>query len=135
MTSSKPKIFIVDDNETFRKVMLDFLNNYNEFEIIGEAADGFECLEKINDKHVDIILMDINMPKLNGIKTTKIINQKYANSIKVIALTQHDEFEYIKNMIESGAKSYVIKTEVGKQLITAIKKVMKGEMYFPNSAK
>lgn len=135
MNNSKPKIFIVDDNLTFRKVLLDFLDNTGEFEIIGEASDGIECLEKIEGKIIDIILMDIKMPKLNGIQTTKIINQKLSHHIKIIALTQHDDFDYIKNMIEAGAKSYVVKTEVGKQLVKAIKTVMKGEMYFPELMK
>jgi DNA-binding NarL/FixJ family response regulator len=131
MNNSKPKIFIVDDNLTFRTILSDFLDNTNEFEIVGEASDGVECLERIEGKQIDIILMDINMPNLNGIQTAIIIDQKHYEYIKIIALTQYDEFEYIKTMIEVGAKSYVYKSEVGQQLVKAIKKVMKGEMYFP----
>ena len=127
MTSSKLKIFIADDNQTFREVVWNYLENYGEFIMVGEASDGMECLEKIENLEIDILQMDITMPNLDGIQTSKIINQRSPDFPKIIALTQHNEFEYTKSMIESGAKGYIIKSDVGKQLIIAIKKVMKGE--------
>ncbi len=132
MTDSKPTIFIVDDNHTFRKVVWDYLENTGDYLMVGEASDGVECLEKIQNIDIDIILMDINMPNMDGIQTSKIINYKNPNIPKIIALTQHDEFEYVKSMIEAGAIGYIVKAEVGKQLIKAIEKAIKGGLYYPN---
>ena len=65
MTDSKPTIFIVDDNHTFRKVVWDYLENTGDYLMVGEASDGVECLEKIQNIDIDIILMDILMPNMS----------------------------------------------------------------------
>jgi len=132
MKKSKQRIFIVDDNKIFRNAMTNFIENNENYILVGSASNGLECLEKIENRAVDIILMDINMPNLNGIETTKVINRINPNIPKIIALTQHDEFEYAKSMIEAGAKGYIVKSEVSKQLNEAIEKAMKGEYYYPN---
>ncbi|MFA6402548.1 MAG: response regulator transcription factor [Salinivirgaceae bacterium] len=131
MDHSKPKIFIVDDNTTFRWVLANFIRNSGEFELVGEASNGIECLSKIENLEIDVILMDINMPELNGIQTSKIINQQSRSYPRIIALTQYDEFEYVKSMIKAGAKGYIHKSDVGKQLKDAIKKVINGDFYIP----
>lgn len=132
MTSSKLKIFIADDNQTFRKIVKNYLENTGEFILVGEASDGLECIRKTDELQIDILLMDITMPNMDGIQASKLINQKFPYSPKIIALSQHAEFEYAKSMIEAGAKGYIVKSEVGKQLIAAIKKVINGKFYFPS---
>lgn len=126
----KPKIFIVDDNAVFRNLIKDFLISKG-FIITGEATNGQEFLEMYIDENIDIILMDIHMPILNGIETTRIIDQKYSGVFKVIALSQLDDFEYIKGMVEAGAMAYVSKDDIAHKLLEAIDKVMQGKMYYP----
>jgi DNA-binding NarL/FixJ family response regulator len=132
MNNSKPKIFIVDDNHIFRSILRNILENSGEFILVGESSNGNECLTKIQNLDIDVILMDIKMPDLNGVKTTQVINYNNPDFPKIIAITQHDEFEYIKSMIEAGAKGYILKSEVAKQLKTAVEKVINGELYFPS---
>ncbi len=131
MENQKIKIFIVDDNDTYRGVLFNILDHSKLYTVVGEASNGFECLEKIENIDIDIILMDINMPELDGIQTTKIINWKNPRRPKIIALTQHEEFEYTKSMILAGAVGYVLKSEVGKKLQEAIEYSNNGKMLIP----
>jgi DNA-binding NarL/FixJ family response regulator len=125
------KIFIVDDSLKFRKAIKEFLRMKGYSCIVGEASNGEELLEKLKYKDIDIILLDINIPKINGIEIAKIINQKYRDNTRIIALSYYDDFLYMKCMIEAGALGYVVKSEVGNQLNLAISKVMEGKFYYP----
>lgn len=132
MEQVKPKIFIVDDSAPFRKVVKTYLNLSNNYRIVGEASNGQELLDNIVVQNTDIVLMDINMPVLNGLETTKRINREYAKHLKIIVLSQNDDFEYMRSMIEAGVSGYVLKQKMRAQLIQAITNIMEGKTFFPD---
>lgn len=112
----KHKVLIVDDNPHFcnaLKFML--LDSFEErIESISVVNDGIQCLDELKNKIYDIVFMDINMPKMNGIATTKEATVLYRNLV-VIAISFHSEMKFIVQMIEAGARSYIIKDEINKE--------------------
>jgi DNA-binding NarL/FixJ family response regulator len=105
------------------------LSNFDFVSVVGEAANGEEFLELIDNVKPDIVLMDINMPKMNGIEATKLALQKYPE-LKVIALTSFADDEYIEQMISAGVEGYMLKRSDIEDFEKAIKKVADGGSYF-----
>jgi CheY-like chemotaxis protein len=112
----KLKILIVDDNPHFICALQFMLNDFFEerIESISTAVDGLDCLEQLKNKVYDLIFMDIIMPNLNGIDTTRKASMLYRNLI-IIAVSFHSEMKYIVQMIEAGARSYIIKDEITRE--------------------
>ena len=106
----KIKIAIADDEELFRKGMRFLLEKSTSFEVLFEAENGQELIDllKTSEKKPSIVLMDLKMPVLNGVETTKIIHKEYPE-IKIIALTSYSGKSFIINMIDVGASSYLTK--------------------------
>ncbi|MDX8339583.1 response regulator transcription factor [Draconibacterium sp. IB214405] len=125
----KTSIIIVDDHKIFRDGLILLLSNFDFVSVIGQAANGEEFLELIENVQPDIVLMDINMPKMNGIEATKQALKKYPD-LKVIALTSFADDEYIEQMISSGVEGYMLKRSDIEDFETAIKKVAEGGSYF-----
>lgn len=123
------KIIIVDDHIIFRKGLNTILNEINEIKVVGEASDGIDLLEKLKTMDVDIILMDIKMPNMDGISATEKVLQKYP-ATKVIALTMHEEIGYFNKMIGAGASGFLLKKTNKDELRQAIFNVVAGETYF-----
>jgi DNA-binding NarL/FixJ family response regulator len=119
----KTKILIVDDHEDFRKNLFRFLQLTANYEIIGEASNGLEAIEKIKDKNPDIVLMDISMPVMNGIEATKIIHRDFP-AVKVIVLTVHDEEEYTEMFKRIGVAGYIIKGVRNEKIAEVINSVI-----------
>lgn len=112
------KILVVDDNKHFRNAFKYILMDGFEdrIEVIYSAADGKECLEVLEKNVVDLIFLDVEMPNLNGIETTKIICEKYRGII-IIALSFHEEMTYVRQMIDAGARYYIVKEDVSKKQV------------------
>lgn len=126
------KVVLVDDHNLFRDGLKYVLGQTDYIQVIAEAADGIEFLNILNDKMPDIVLMDIAMPRMNGIEaTTKAINQ-FPN-LKIIALTMFGDENYCYSMLQAGAKGFVLKESGCDELLKAINKVMEGDNYFSNS--
>jgi len=125
----KTSIIIVDDHKIFRDGLIMLLNNFDFVSLIGQAANGEEFLELIENKAPNIVLMDINMPKMNGIEATKQALRKYPD-IKVIALTSFADDDYIEQMIAAGVEGYMLKRSDIDDFEKAIKKVADGGSYF-----
>lgn len=122
----KTKIAVIDDNNFLIKSVKEKLSFFDEITIAFTANNGIECLEKlVNNRIIDLILMDIEMPKLNGIETTSLIKQKYPQ-IKIIVLTVFDDDENIFNAIQAGADGYLLKDTDPKALYDAIIQTREG---------
>ncbi len=128
----KKKVLIADDHALVREGIAAFLKLCDEVEVVGEASDGLEAIEKTNKLHPDIIIMDINMPKLGGLETTVEIKKTHPD-IKVLVLTQYEDREYIARFLKAGVSGYLLKKAVGSDLITALKAVARGELYLYSS--
>jgi len=129
MENKKTNIIIVDDHKIFRDGLLLLLENFDFVSVIGQAANGEEFLSLIENSIPDIVLMDINMPKMNGIEATKKALQKYPD-LKIITLTTFADDEYIEQMISAGVEGYMLKRSDIEDFEKAIKKVAKGGSYF-----
>lgn len=125
------KLLLADDEELFRKGISFLLQRQNNIEIIYEANNGNEVLDflKSSNTHPDIILMDLKMPLLNGVETTKLIFKDYP-TIKIIALTSYNTKSFIANMIDIGAASYIVKSASPDDMITTIHQVFDKGFYY-----
>jgi len=122
------KILIADDHELIHNGIMDMLRPINKYKIVGKALNGNEAVEKALALKPDIILMDINMPELNGIEATKIIIERLPES-KVIALTQHEDSEYVTQFLRSGGKGYLLKNSKKEEFVDAIETIFHGKKY------
>jgi len=105
------------------------LEQVDDFEVVLEAANGEELLSALPRKRVDVVLLDINMPVLDGIETTKILRQKFPK-VKIIMLSLHDEDRFILHLMELGASGYLLKDAEPEEVEKAIRIVKEGEVYF-----
>ena len=123
------KIIIVDDHLIFRKGLNTILNELDNVKVVGEAGNGHELLDLLKKQEADILFMDIKMPGMDGIETTRKVLQKYPE-IKIIALTMFDEVSYFNEMTDAGALGFLLKKTTREELDSAIKNVIQGESYF-----
>ena len=127
----KPKIIIVDDHLIFRQGLTSIITSENIATVIGEASNGIEFIELISKMKPDIVLMDIDMPHMNGLDATeKAI--KLIPELKIIVFSMFSDEEYYHKMIERGVKGFILKTSGINELENAIHEVMRGESYFSN---
>ena len=124
------KIFIADDHQILIDGIISFFNELHSFEVIGHANDGVNLLRDIATNIPDIILLDLNMPKLDGIATLKKLKENYPN-IKVIILSNYHQSQLIKETKALGANGYVLKNGSKSDLLSAIETAQKGKLYFP----
>ncbi len=130
----KINVLVVDDHKIVRDGILSLLQDEDEISVIAQAENGKDALEKIPKVSPQLVLMDINMPVMNGIDCTREITRIYPE-VKVLALTMLNELEHIKNMLGAGAKGYLLKSSGKEELVMAIKKVMSGQNYFSDEVK
>lgn len=126
--AEKIKIIVVDDHTIVRQGVSQALQKKENFEVVGEAESGQTAIDLVSELCPDVIIMDINMPGLNGIQTTKQILQ-INSDIKVLALSMHSEKVYVMGMLNSGASAYLLKTCSIKELYNAINIVLSGKIY------
>jgi DNA-binding NarL/FixJ family response regulator len=105
------KVLVVDDQQDFRRVVVDFLNRLPNINIVGEAVDGDEAIEKAETLSPDVILMDVAMPKKNGIEATRIIKQRWPD-IKVLIETTYDSPLYRIQALEAKADGFILKSSL-----------------------
>jgi len=122
------KVFIIDDHKMVIEGIQLLLKNHKNIEVIGTALSGNEGLEKIKTTKTDVVLLDINMPNLNGIETCKLL-LKQNPTLNIVAISMHRESSLIKMMLSNGAKGYVLKNAGQEEIITAIETVNQGKMY------
>jgi DNA-binding NarL/FixJ family response regulator len=130
----KPTLIIVDDHVTFRNALKSLSTIENFATVIGEASNGVEFLELLNHQKPDLVLMDIDMPAMNGIEATQEA-LKLMPDLKIIALTMFGDEEYYNKMVESGVKGFILKTGGIHELEKAIHNVICGKIYFSEELK
>jgi DNA-binding NarL/FixJ family response regulator len=123
------KIAIVDDHTLFRKGLKMLLENFDNISEINEAADGKEFLQMLETQNIDVVFMDIEMPEMNGIETTRKALLRCPN-LKIIALSMYCEEEYFDRMCEAGASGYILKDSTLDILKNAIDSVVSGNKYY-----
>ncbi|SME46862.1 Response regulator protein VraR [Bacillus mobilis] len=125
----KIKLLLVEDHHIVRRGLVFFLKTREEFEIVGEAENGEEALTFVQTKRPDIVLMDLSMPKMDGIEATKRIKQ-YDETIKILILSSFSEQDYVLPALEAGADGYQLKEVQPEQLVASIIAVHEGNANF-----
>ncbi len=122
------RVMLADDHILMREGIRQLLEFDGSIEVVEEANDGDECLEKLKRSKPDVLLLDINMPKKNGIQVLEEIKKNKIN-VKVLILTVHNEVEYLLKAVDIGVDGYIMKDSESAELKKAINAVMKGESY------
>ncbi len=130
----KIRILIVDDHPIMRDGICALLRLHDDIEIVGEASDGKESIQKALDFTPDVILMDLVMPGMDGLEATRRIRKRIPTA-KVLVLTQYETKQYILSAIKAGAAGYIPKKALSSELLTAIRAVHEGEPFlYPSAA-
>lgn len=125
---SKLRIILAEDHRTVREGIKMLINSQNDMEIIGEADDGTEVLEMAEELTPDLVIMDVSMPVLNGLKATKRLKRQKPG-IKILTFTRHTDDGYLQQLIQAGSDGYVLKQSAPTELIRAIRLVSQGDSY------
>src|SRR5258708_27660664 len=122
-------LIIADDHEIFRDGLALMLSKQEVVTLVGQAGDGHELLQLVEEKNPDIVLTDIKMPRLDGISAAKILLQRYPK-LKIIALSMFEEEDLIVEMLEAGARGYLLKNADKKEIMEAIMTVNEGNIFY-----
>ena len=122
------RLIVTDDHPVIRDGIKSILTNEKDINLIGCVSNGEELLKMLETTKADVILMDINMPGMNGIEATKLVKKRYPE-IKVLCFSQYDEKRFIKQLLKCGANGYLLKEAAGSELVSAIWMVHTGGMY------
>jgi len=123
------RILVAEDHPLFRKGMISLLSSVPEFEVVGEAATGEEAIARAADLQPDVVLMDLQMPEVNGIEATRRILQE-SPSVRVLVVTLFEDDESVFMALKAGARGYVLKDADEEEMVHAIRAVGKGEAIF-----
>ena len=128
-TPEQIKVLIVDDHEIFRNGLKMIINRFKNTKVIAEASNGKEFLEILDKNLPDIVLMDIEMPEMNGIEATTKALEKYPD-LKILALSMFNDDNYVESMIDSGVRGFLLKNVNKEKLEKALNTVYKGGNYY-----
>ena len=120
------KVILADDHNLFRKMLFHLLSDEDDIEVIGEASTGKEALEKKKKKNPDILILDINMPVMDGLEAIRLLHEEN-NNIKVIILTAIEDDDYIFKFIREGATAYLLKDTTPQEMLKTIRAAYYGE--------
>ncbi|MEH6570368.1 MAG: response regulator transcription factor [Halioglobus sp.] len=124
----KTRILLAEDHEVMRAALRSLLDAREDLMVVGEAGNGREMMGLIEKSAPDVVVMDINMPELNGIEATRQLHSRFPH-IKVLGLSVHVKGRMVAEMINAGARGYVPKNSAASELLEAIHTIMRGKMY------
>ena len=122
------RILLVDDHELVRRGLRGLLNSRRRWRVVGEAADGFEAIEKARKLKPDIVVLDVDMPRLNGLEATPRIKQVVPEA-KIVILTLHESGEMVRQALEAGAHGFVLKSDLAERLVTALNEISHPKLF------
>ena len=125
-------VMITDDHSMIREGLKQLLELEGDFKVVAEAADGVECISKLEEITPDVLLLDINMPNMNGLEVLQKMKEKRIK-VKVLVLTIHSEVEYLLKAVDIGVNGYLLKDSESAELKKAINAVVNGENYIQPS--
>jgi PAS domain S-box-containing protein len=123
------RLLVVDDHEVVRRGVRSLLSNQNGWDVCGEAVDGQDAIEKARELEPDLIVMDVSMPRLNGLEATLQV-RNFLPQCEVLILSQHENSEMAQQALKAGARGYVVKSSISRDLISAVEKASRHEYFF-----
>jgi two-component system response regulator NreC len=127
------RVLLADDHAILRQGLVGILATSGEFEVVAEAADGHEAVERSLATRPDVVVLDITMPRLGGLEAARRI-RKALPGTKVLVLTMHEDEEYVLKMVRAGASGYVVKESAASELLAAVRALRGGHAYFAPAA-
>jgi len=127
------RILLVDDHPVVRKGLMACLSSRANLAVVGEAADGMEAIRKVGELSPDLVLMDVEMPVMNGLAATEAICKKFPKT-KVLVISMHNTPDYVVQAIQMGARGFALKTAPSEELLKAIDIIQRGEPFFPGQS-
>jgi len=122
------RVLIADDHQVVRDGLSAILQTKDDIVVVGEARDGMEAVEKTRQLQPDVVLMDISMPRMNGVEATRLIKE-HAPQVRVVVLTMYEEEEYIFDLVKTGVAGYLLKNSDSTLIVKAIRAAAKGESF------
>src|SRR5271156_3002573 len=124
------RILLVDDHPIVRQGLRTLLEGRSGWEVVGEASDGMEALEKIDNLEPDVVVLDVTMPRMNGLEACRLIQRKRkASSLEVLFVTQHDSPQMMREALDAGARGYVVKSNAARDLLEAVESVSQHRVF------
>jgi DNA-binding NarL/FixJ family response regulator len=123
-----PRVLIVDDHAFIRRGVQTLLQPYPEWEFCGEAGNGTEAIQMVDELHPEVVLMDVTMPGMNGIEATRLIRSTHP-MVKIILLTLHESAEVLRSGFRAGANGYLLKADAEEELMKALRVVIGNGSY------
>ena len=120
--SNKIRVLLVDDHAAVRTGVRRVLEKARDMLVVGEAGDGFQAIKMVEELEPDIVVLDVEMPRMNGLAVAKQLTDKNA-TVKILALSAYDDRQYVLGMLDQGAAGYMIKDEVPEMLVQAIRHI------------
>ena len=127
-TQKQYSVVLADDHVLIRHGLKNLINQNKQYQVVGEVSDGEEVLRLLKKELADLVIMDITMPKMNGLEATEIVKRRYPRT-KVLMLTMHKTKEHFSQAMSAGADGYLVKDDSDKELIEAIETIRKGKTY------
>src|SRR6266508_460369 len=123
------RILVADDHEVVRKGLISLLQAQPDWQVCGEAADGREAVDKAQQLKPDVVILDIGMPSLNGLEATRQILKTNPHA-RVLILTLHDSDQVVRDVLNAGARGFLLKSDAARDLIAAVEALQRGKVYF-----
>ena len=125
------KILVADDHDVVRRGIRALLEDQPGWEVCAEATNGRQAVEKVKQLKPDVVVLDVTMPELNGLEAARQIRKLFPN-VEVLILTMHDSEQVAQEVIKTGARGYILKSDAGRDLVTAVQAVSRHKNFFTN---
>ena len=122
------RILLVDDHPIVRQGLRTLLEARSGWEVVGEASDGMEALTKVETLQPDVVVLDVTMPRMNGLEACRLIQQK-TSGLEVLFVTQHDSPQMMREALDAGARGYVVKSNAARDLLDAVEAVSQHRVF------